>query len=158
MKTEENANSLEFYPFSAKFLCEQQEEERRKEVDTYTASTRCWMRDVTYQNLETYQNWNCLIENQLSGHLMPKTYLRWSHKLPNPKHSFKNCRIKAYFDALVYDLLSFKAISPFFNVCTVWLYTISQCVGEQNQLASQIIVHWRSFALGFCRNFKLISS
>ena len=38
---------------------------------------------------------------------------------------FKNCRIKACFNALVYDLLSFKTNSPFFNVCTVWLYTLS---------------------------------
>ena len=125
------------------FLCEQQEEERSKEADTYTASTRYWLRDVTYQNLDTYQNWQCLIENRISRHVWLKTKLRWSHKLPNPKLIFKNCRIKAYFDALVYDILSFKAISPFFNVCTVWLYTLSQCIGEQNQLGSHIIIHWR---------------
>ena len=55
-----------------------------------------------------------------SRHLMLKTYLRWSHKIPNPKLIFKNCRIKAYFDAIVYNHLNFEAISPFFNVCTVW--------------------------------------
>ena len=115
------------------------------------------MRDVTYQNLETYQNSKCLIENRISRHLTLKTYLRWSHKLTNPELIFKNCRFKAYFDALVYDLLSFKAISPFSNVCTVWLYTLSQCIGEQNQLGSHIIIHRRSYALGFCRKFKLIS-
>ena len=38
------------------FLCEQQEGERLKEADTYTASTRYWLRDVTYHNLDTYQN------------------------------------------------------------------------------------------------------
>ena len=38
------------------FLCEQQEEERWKEADTYTASTQYWLRDVTYHNLDTYQN------------------------------------------------------------------------------------------------------
>ena len=69
-----------------------------------------------------------------------------------------NCRIKAYVDAKVYDLLSFKAISPFFIVCTVWLYTLSQCIAEQNQLGSHIIIHWRSYALGFCRKLKFISS
>ena len=130
---------------------------RWKEPDTYTASTRFWMRDVTYQNLETYQNWKCLIENRISRHLTFKTYLRWSHKLTNPKLIFKNCKFKAYFDALVYDLLSFKAISPFSNVRTVWLYTLSQCIGEQNQLGSHIMIHWRSYALGFCRKLKLIS-
>ena len=81
----------------------------------------------------------------------------WSHKIPNPKFVFKNCRIKEYFDALVYDLLSFKTISPFFNVCKVWLYTLSQCIGEQNQLGSHIIIHWRSYALGFCQKPNLIS-
>ena len=105
--------------------------------------------DVTYQNLETYQNWKCLIENRVSRHLTHKTYLRWSHKLTNPKLIFKNCRFRAYFDALVYNLLSFKDFSPFSNVCTVWLYTLSQCIGEQNQLGLHIIIHWRSYALGF---------
>ena len=85
----------------------------------YTASIRCWLRNVIYHNLETYQNGQCLIEKRISRHVILKTYLRWSHKLPNPKLIFKNCRIKAYFDALVYNLLSFKAISLFFNVCTV---------------------------------------
>ena len=158
MKTRENALQLEFYPFSLMFLCEQQEEEWWKETDTYTASTQYWMRDVTYQNLETYQNWKFLIENRFSRHLMLKTYLRWSHKLPNPKLIFKSWRIKAYFDAIVYNVLKFKAISPFFNVCTVWLYTLSQCIGEINQLGLHIIIHWRSYALGFCRKQKLISS
>ena len=41
---------------SPMFLCEQQEEDRWKEAETYTASTRYWLRDVTYQNVETYQN------------------------------------------------------------------------------------------------------
>ena len=58
----------------------------------------------------------------------------------------------------MYDLLSFQAIPPFFNVCTVWLYTLSQCIAEQTQLGSHIIIHWRSYALGFCRKLKLISS
>ena len=123
------------------FLCEQQEEERWKEADTYTASTRYLLRDVTYQNLDTYQNRQCLIENRISRHVWLNTYLRGSHKLPNPKLIFKNCRIKAYFDALVYELLSFKAVSPFFNVCTIWLYTLSHCIDEQNQLGSHIIIH-----------------
>ena len=38
------------------FLREQQEEDRWKEAETYTASTQYWLRDVTYQNVETYQN------------------------------------------------------------------------------------------------------
>ena len=101
---------------------------------------------------------NALIENRISRHVWLKTYHRWSHKLPNPKLIFKNCRIKACFDALVYDLLSFKTISPFFNVCTVWLYTLSQCIGEQNHLASHIIIHWRSYALDYCRKLQFIPS
>ena len=123
------------------FLSGQQKEERWKEAGTYTASTRYWLRNVIYQNLESYQNGQCLIENRISRHVMLKTYLRWSHKLPNPKLIFKNCKIKAYFDALVYNFLSFKAISPFFNVCTVWPYTLSQCIGEQNHLERHIIRH-----------------
>ena len=158
MKTRENAPQLEFYPFSPMFLCEQQEEEWWKETDTYTASTRYWMRDVTYQNLESYQNWKCLIENRISRHMMLKTHLRWFHKLPNPKLIFKNCRIKAHFDAIVYNFLNFKVFSPFFNVCTVWLYTLSHCIGEQNELGLHIMIHWRSYALGFCRKQKFISS
>ena len=67
---------LEFYPFSPKFLCEQQEEERLKEADTYTASYRYWLRDVTYHNIDTYQNWQCLIENRISRHVWLKTYLK----------------------------------------------------------------------------------
>ena len=116
--------------FSNVFVCEQQEEERWNEADTYTDSVRFWLRDVTYHNLYTYQNWQWLIENRISRLVWLKTYLMWSHILPNPKLIFKNCRIKTCFDALVYDLLSFKAISPFFNVCTDWLYTLSQCIGE----------------------------
>ena len=123
------------------FLCGQQEEERWKEAGTYTASTRYWLRNDIYQHLETYQNGQCLAENRISRHVMLKTCLRWSHKLPDPKLIFKNCRIKAYFDALVYNFLSFKAISPFSNDCTVWLYTLSQCIGEQNQLGLHITRH-----------------
>ena len=158
MKTRENALQLEFYPFSPMFLCEQQEEEWWKETDTCTASTRFWMRNVTYQNLETYQNRKCLIENRISRHLMLKTYLRWSHNLSNPERIFKKCGIEAYFDAIVYNLLNFKVLSPSSNVCTVWLYTISQCIGEQNQLGLHIILHRRSYALSFCRKQKHISS
>ena len=101
VRTKENTLQLEFFPFSPMFLCEQQEKDRWKEADTYSVSTQNWMRDVTYQNLETYQNWKWLIENQISRHLKLKTYLRWSHNIPNPKLIFKKCRIKAYFDALV---------------------------------------------------------
>ena len=56
VKTKETALYLEFYPFSPRFMCEQQEGERLKEADTYTASYRYWLRDVTYHNLDTYQN------------------------------------------------------------------------------------------------------
>ena len=150
-KQKESALQLEFYPFSPMILCGQHEEERWKEAGTYTASTRYWLRNVIYQNLETYQNGQCLIENRISRHVMLKTYISWSHKLPNPKLVFKNCRIKPYFDALVYNFLSFKAIFSVFYVCTIWLYTLSQCIGEQNQLGLHIIRHWRSNALGFCR-------
>ena len=55
VKTKGNALQLEFHPFSPKFLCERQEE-RWKEVGTCTASNRYWLRDVTYQNLDKYQN------------------------------------------------------------------------------------------------------
>ena len=41
VRTKENALQLEFCPFSPMFLCEQQEKDRWKEADTYTASTRC---------------------------------------------------------------------------------------------------------------------
>ena len=121
------------------FLCGQQEEERWKKAGTYAASIRYWLRNVNYQYLETCQNGQCLIENRICRYVMLKTYLRWSHKLLNPKLIFRICRFKAYFDALVYNLLRFKAISPFFNVCTVWLYKLSQCIGEQNQLGLHII-------------------
>ena len=84
--------------------------------------------------------------------MLLKTYFSWSHKLPNAKFIFKNSRIKAYFDALVYELLCFQAIPPFCNVCTVWLYTLSQSITEQNQLGSHIVIHWRSYALGFWQN------
>ena len=112
------------------------------------------MRDVTYHNLDTCLNWQSLIENRISRHVWLKTYLTRSHKLTNPKLISKNCRIKACFDTQVYDLLSFKAISLFFNVCTVWIHTLSQGIAEQNQLGSHIIIHWRSYALGFARKLK----
>ena len=143
---------------SAVFLEMQLCENKRKRSSVRIPSIFSkFMRDVTYQNLETYQNWKCFLENRISRHLMLKTYLRWSHKLPNPKLIFKNCRIKANFDAIVNKLLNFKTVSPFSNVCTVWLYTLLQCIGGQNQLGSHIIIHWRSYALGFCRQLKLIS-
>ena len=108
-----NSLYLEFYPLSPMFLCEQQEAERWIAADTYTVSTRYWLRNVTYHNLNTCENWQWLIENRISRIVWLKTYLRWSHKLRNPKLIFKNCSIKTCFDALVYDLLSFKAISLF---------------------------------------------
>ena len=46
----------------------------------------------------------------------------------------------------------------FFNVCTVCLYTLSKCFGKQNQLGLHILIHWRSYALGFCEKPKRISS
>ena len=57
----------------------------------------------------------------------------------------------------MYNLLSFQASSPFFNVCTVWLYTLLQCIAEQNQLGLHNIMNCWSYALGFCRKFKLVS-
>ena len=138
-------------------LCEQEEEERWREADTYTASTRYWLRDVRYHNFDTYLNWKCLIENRISRHVWIKTNLRWSHKLPNAKLIITNSK-KKHFDALLYDLLLFQATPPFFNVCAVWLYILSQGFAEQNQLGSHIIKHWRPCALGYCRKLKLISS
>ena len=44
------------FSFLCNVFCEQQEEERWKEADNYTASTRCWLQDVTNQNFDTYQN------------------------------------------------------------------------------------------------------
>ena len=58
-------------------LCEQRGEEKRwNEVDTYTTSTRFWLRDVTYHSFETYQNWRCLFENRISRLVRLKTYPR----------------------------------------------------------------------------------
>ena len=81
-----------------------------------------------------------------------------AQNIPERQSGPINCGTKAYFDAYVYNLLSLKAISPFFIVCTVWLYTLSQCIAEQNQLVSDIILPGRSYALGFCRKLKFISS
>ena len=151
MKTKENALQLEFHPFFSMFLCEQQEGKRLKEADTYTASTQYWLRDVTYHNLDTYQNWQCLIENRISRHVWLKTYLK--------------CRVVPYIAELKHTLMhmctTFSASRLFYrflNVSTVWLYTLSQCIAEQNQLGSHIIIPRRSYALGFCRQLKLISS
>ena len=47
----------------------------------------------------TYQNWRGLIENRISRHVWLRSYLRWSHRLPNNKLIFIYCRIKAYFDS-----------------------------------------------------------
>ena len=47
-----------------------------------------------------------------------------------------------------------------FNVCTVWLHTLSYYIVERNQLGLHIILRWRSYALyalSFCRKLKLIS-
>ena len=62
--------------FFIKAFCEQQECERLKEADTHTASTRYWLRNVTYHNLDTNQNWQCLIEYRISRHVWLKTYLK----------------------------------------------------------------------------------
>ena len=78
-------SSVGIHPLSPVFLCEHQEEEWSKEADTYTASTQYWLMDVTFHNLETYQNWQCLLENRFSWHVWVKTYLRWTQKLSNPK-------------------------------------------------------------------------
>ena len=75
------------------------------------------------------QSWNLSKLTMLNGKMNFKTCvvqnIPWtSHKLLNFKLIFKNCRIKACFDAWVFHLLSFKPVSPFFNVCTVCLYTL----------------------------------
>ena len=44
-----------------------------EEAGFYTASIRYWLRNVICQNLETYQNGQCLIENWISRHVMLKT-------------------------------------------------------------------------------------
>ena len=75
------------------FLCEQQEEPW-KEADTYTASPRYCLRDVTHHNPDIYQNWQCSIENRFSRHTLLKTYIRWSQKLPKSKHLFKIAELK----------------------------------------------------------------
>ena len=70
-----------------------------KEADTYTTCTRYWLPKVTYHNLDTFLNRQCLIENRISRHVWLITYFKCSHKLPNPELIIKNSKIKAYFDA-----------------------------------------------------------
>ena len=72
--------------------------------------------------------------------------------------SSKFAQLKYTFDSKVYNLLSFKASSPFFSVCTVWLYTLSQCIAEQNQLGLHNILHCWSYTLGFAENLNLPQS
>ena len=115
------------------FLFELQEEQRCKEADTYTASTRFCLWDVTYHNFDTYENWRYLIDNRFSRHVWLETYLRWSHKLPNPKLIVKKCKIITYFDAKVYDLLSLKDISLFFLMSAR-----SGSTGYHNSLSNKI--------------------
>ena len=157
METKGNALQLEFHPVSSMILCEQEEEEWWREADTYTASTRYWLRNVTYHNLDTYLNWKCLIENRISRHVWIKTYLRCSHNLPNAQLVFTNSKIKALWCITVRPS-PLSDFSTVFNVCMVWLYTLSQSFALKNQLGLHIIKHWRSCALGFCRKLKLISS
>ena len=61
----------------------------------------------------------------------------------------------------MYEFLSFKPDSPFYNVCTIWLCTLLYYTTDHNQLGSHIISHWRSYtlyALRFCRKPKPIST
>ena len=52
--------------------------------------------DIAYHIFDKYLNWQCLINNRISRHVWLKTYLRCSHKLPNPKLIFKNGRVETY--------------------------------------------------------------
>ena len=94
-RKKEDALSLEFHPFSPMFLCEQQgEEERWREVDTCAASTWYWLRDVTYHSLDTYQNWQCLIENWTSWNLWLKNFSSCPLYYRTLKSSSKNVESK----------------------------------------------------------------
>ena len=53
VKTNGSALQLEFHAFSPMSLFEQQEEERWKAAETYTASTRYWLPDITYHTILT---------------------------------------------------------------------------------------------------------
>ena len=89
------ANVKTIHPFFPMFLCEQQgEEERWKEADTYTASTRYWLRDVTYHSLDIYQNWQCLIENWTPWNLWLKNFSRCPLYYRTLKSSSKNAELK----------------------------------------------------------------
>ena len=44
-----------------------------EEADTYTASTPYCLRDIIYHSLDTYQNWQFLIEKRISRYLWLKT-------------------------------------------------------------------------------------
>ena len=94
-------------------LCEQQEKERWKEADTYTASTRLWLLHVIYHSLETYQNRRCRIGNQFSRHVRLRAYLRWSHKLTSPKSPSK---IVEWKHNLMHMCTTFSASSLFHHV------------------------------------------
>ena len=99
-------------------LCKQQREEKRwKQTDIYTASTRYWLRNVTYHSLDTYRNWRCLLGYRISRQLRLKTYLRCPTNY-RPLNSASNVAELKHnslkHDAKVNDLLEFKATSPFF--------------------------------------------
>ena len=76
------------------FLCEEQEEGRWKDVDTFTASIRYWQQDIASHSLDTYQNLQCLIESQIPRHKWPKTYLGCPIIYRTPNSSSKNAKLK----------------------------------------------------------------
>ena len=130
-----------------------------KETDTYTASTRYWLRDVTYHNLDTYQYWRCLIESRFSRHVWLVTYLRWCHKIPNPKFISKKMQNYSTFRWISVRPSELQGNFTVFNVCTVWLYTHYNPLSNKiSSTAHHITLTGRSFALGFCKKLKLYSS
>ena len=71
--------------------------------------------------------------------------------------SSKDAQLK---HTLIHKCTTFSAsrlVHRFFSFCTVWLYTLSQCNAEKNQLGLHNIIHCWSYALGFCWKLKLVS-
>ena len=66
------------------------QKKRWKEAETYTESSRNWVRDIPYHSLDNNQNWQCLMENRNSRHVWLETYLRWP----------KNSRAYSFFSKI----------------------------------------------------------
>ena len=143
--------------FSTSFCEKQGNEKLWKETATYTDYTRFWrswtLPTTVLTLLETGEIRSNIEVEDMCGYRKP-----WCPISSLTNNSFSKLVETAYFNAKVYNFFSSKALLPFLLSANTGSTRNHGTLSKKNPLGLQLLIHWRSYAFGFCEKSHFISS